>query len=172
MHLMMKVYFLSAVLLVAGCTSPYGMDVTAAGQLPEPGKPLLVSESADPLLREKVLAAMTARGFRVADPAAYLVQIVTSDTPGKTGSFLPYPASDEERSWLTAPASRKTTQTRRITVTLTDIATGREVYRASADERYRAGKGDSSDALVDAVLSQIAAPDAISPAAGRVEEAT
>jgi len=173
MHLMMKAYFLSAVLLVAGCASPYGMDVADAGRLPEPGRQLQVSGPADPVLRDRVVAAMTARGFTVADPADYLVQIVTSDIPGKTGAFLPYtPSEAEERSWLTAPSRSKAVQTRQITITLTDMATGREVYRASADERYRAGKGGSSDALIEAVVSKIAEPAAINPAAGRVEEAT
>lgn len=168
----MKAYSLLAVLLVAGCASPYGMDVAGAGRLPVPGGLLPLGETADPLLNEQVMAAMTARGFRLAGPADYLVQIVTSDMPGKTGAFLPYPASDEGRSWLTTPSRSKVVQTRQITLTLTDIATGREVYRASADERYRAGKGGSSDALVDALVSQIAQREAISPAAGPAEEAT
>lgn len=118
------------------------------------------------------MAAMTARGFRIADPADYLVQIVTSDMPGKTGAFLPYTTSDaEERVWLTAPSRSRTTQTRRLTVTLTDAATGREVYRASADERYREGKGGSSDALIDAVVNKIAQPDVVNAAPGPEEEA-
>ena len=170
---MMNAYFLSAVLLVAGCASPYGMDVADAGRLPAPGQQLQVSAPADPLMQDKLMAALTARGFKVADPADYLVQIVASDMPGKTGIFLPDIASDaQEREWLNAPSRSKVIQTRRITVTLTDIATGREVYRASADERYRKGKAGSSDALIEAVVNQMAERDAISPAAGRVAEAT
>lgn len=172
MYLMMNAYFLSAVLLVAGCASPYGMDVADAGRLPEPGRQLQVSGPADSRLTDSVVAAMTDRGFRVADPADYLVQIVTSDMPGKAGVFLPYPPSDEERSWLTAPSRSKTTQTRRVTVTLTDMATGAEVYRAFADERYRAGKGGDSDALIEALVSRIAEGGAVSPAAGQEEETT
>jgi hypothetical protein len=155
---MKQAYFLLATLLLAGCASPYGIDVADAGQLPKPADPSLhVSPAADTLLTDRVMGVLTSQGFKVADPAGYLVQIVSSDVPGRTGLFLPEGAPDAsgKQAWLTAPSRSKTTRTRRITVTFTDVATGKEVYRAFGDERYRAGDPGSSDALIDAVVGQI-----------------
>lgn len=166
---MEKVILLSAALLVSGCASPPGIDVAGTGRLPNPpGHMLQLSGSGDPVLTERIMTALTARGFKVADPADYLVQIVGSDIPGKAGLYLPeaLPDASGQRAWLAPPSRRKALQTRRITVTLTDVDSGSEVYRASAYERYREGKSEGSDALIDAVVGQIS-EQAISPAAGR-----
>jgi|GEM_PF-1670561 len=172
---MEKVYLLSATLLLACCASPQTMDVANAGRLPKPGgHNLQVSSSADGPLTDRVLAALTSQGFKVAEPADYFVQIASSDIPGKTGLFLPDTGVDASgnRTWLTAPSRSKGIQTRSITITLTDIATGKEVYRAFGDERYRAGQLVGSDALLDAVVGQIAQPNAVSPDTGPEEAAT
>lgn len=172
---MKTVYLLSATLLLACCASPSKIEVADAGQLPKPADHTIrVSTSAGAPVTETIMTALASRGFKVADPAQFLVQIVSSDIPGKTGLFLPESAPDAagKPAWLTAPSRSTRTPTRRITITFTDIATGKEVYRASGTERYRAGKSDSSDALIDAVVGQIAAQNAISPVVQPEVEAT
>lgn len=172
---MAKQYVLSATLLVAGCASPYGMNVNHVGQLPtHTGQTVQIGDAADPVLTERVMAKLASRGFTVADPADYLVQIVSSDLPAKTGAFLPERATDAsgKRAWLMAPSRKRKVQTRRVIITLTDVATGSEIYRAAGDERYRAGKPGNSDALIEAVVAQIAEQQAISSPAASEEEAT
>ncbi|WP_336969806.1 DUF4136 domain-containing protein [Sphingobium aromaticiconvertens] len=136
-----------------------------AGRLPaSAGKTLQVSASSGNPSADTITQVLTSRGFTIADPADYLVQIVSSDLPAKTGAYLPEstPDASGRQAWLTAPSHSRTIQTRRVTITLTDIATGREAYRASGVERYRANQPGSSDALIEALVDRMTQQTAIS----------
>jgi hypothetical protein len=162
---MKKVYLLPTTLLLACCASPSKIDVAEAGQLPKPAAyNVSITASAPVAATERVRSALTSRGFKVADPADYLVQIASSDTPGKTGLFLPESTSDtEQRAWLMPPSRSNSRHAQRIVITLTHLATGKEVYRASGTEYYSASKADKADALADAVVAQLTRQNSITP---------
>lgn len=135
------------------------MEIGQSGGLPLPaGFRLEYDEAAlSPELVARITEALEARGFRRADQPRYLVQLAAADRPGKTGLFLPEAPPDESgsRSWLSSPARSKSVRTRRLMVSIIDVANGQEVCRIQASELYRRRHSDDGKNLTRTVLEQL-----------------
>lgn len=138
------------------------MEIGDAGSLPAPAGYRLNNDGtgASPRFVEAVLAELGVRGFREAEDAGhpdYFVQIAGSDLPGKTGLFLPDapPGEDGERQWLSSPTNRRSVRTRWLVLSITEISSGREVYRIYGSAHYRSGQAGNDERLTDAILAQL-----------------
>lgn len=150
----------SAMLLLASCTSHPRIEIGEKGAVPQPAAYILAGDMNDApsSLAARLADQLGGEGFTKASAPRYLVQIVDAALPGGAGLFLPDAQPDQSghAPWLESPTNSRSKHKRRLTISFTDIATGREVYRAYGIEHYRKQQRDDGDPLVDAVLSQLA----------------
>ncbi|HEX7858276.1 MAG TPA: hypothetical protein VF503_31725 [Sphingobium sp.] len=133
---------------LAGCAAP-GPMVQSSGTLPRDTGYAFAEEAAPPpQLATPLAQALAEQGLHVSDSPHYLVQVEYSRPPAKTGTLI---ADQADPQWQRAP-SRRGGPLSRMSLSVTDIATGTEVYRAAAWQRPR-GKADDSAQLLQAALT-------------------
>lgn len=153
-------FFLPPVaLLLASCAQHPRLEVGQSGEFPVPaGFRLDYDEAAlPPELVTGITGALQAHEFRPTEQPRYLVQLTSADRPANTGLFLPDAPPDESgnHSWLSSPARSKSARTRRMAVSVIDVANGQEVYRIQASELYRPRHSDDGQGLASAILAQL-----------------
>lgn len=149
----MRVLILSGVFfsILAGCATRPAITAAAAGTMPPPGSfRILGVDDAPSNLDTAVAAKLEAQGFAADAKGRLLVQTSQSEPPAKAGLTVAPPSDDQ---WLIEPTGSKSRRIKRLVVTITDSATGKEMYRASGSERYQPGKTADGEALRDAVLA-------------------
>lgn len=149
--------FLFATLLalptLSACSSHPSITVARIGTMPPPGAYHILRGSPQPTRIETALASkLEAGGFTVDDKASLVVQVSFSAPPPKTGLLL---GEATEPQWLLPPTRSKSKGMRRLLITMTDSATGKEIYRAHGREVYRKKKADSDEALQRSVFALI-----------------
>lgn len=151
----------SAVLLLTACAQHPRLEVGQSGEFPVPAGFRLDYDEATlpPELVTGIAKTLLAHDFRPAERPRYLVQLTSADRPANTGLFLPYAPPDKggNRSWLSSPTRSKSARTRRMVVSIVDVANGQEVYRIQASELYRPSHSDDGQSLARAVLAQLPA---------------
>lgn len=141
---------------LAGCASTSPLSVNTRGAMPPPGTlefPGGVAPTGT--LGQDILAQLAARGFTRADHATYLAQITVARVPGKAGLFVPDSDPGAEARWLVAPSPSRSIGLRVATVTLSDRATGRELYRIIASERQSNGKPETDERITQAIAGKL-----------------
>ncbi|QSR19070.1 hypothetical protein [Novosphingobium sp. KA1] len=133
---------------------------------------MLVDGNVTRPLADELEAGLVAQGFSASDRGAYLVQLTVSDLPGRAGLFAPSEGGASAGAWLLAPSRSRSRMQRVVVLSLSDRATGRNLYRVLASEPRKAGKTGKagragkagkagraiSDArIVEAVASRLAA---------------
>lgn len=149
----MRVLILSGLFLsiLAGCATRPAITTAAAGTMPPPGSfRILGVDDAPSNLKTAIAAKLEAKGFAADAKGRLLVQISQSEPPAKAGLTIAPPGEDQ---WLVEPTRSKSRRIKRLVVTITDSATGEEMYRASGSEHYRPGKPAGGEALSEAVLA-------------------
>lgn len=110
-------------------------------------------------LQPPIAACLETRGTASAENPAYLVQLSLADEPAVSGVYLPdVPTSaDTPPQWLKQPKRGMTrTRERSLTVSVTAMGNGQEVYRTSATQRYRRhASTDLEQGLAKAVCTSI-----------------
>jgi hypothetical protein len=148
-----------AAVLLASCASLPPMEIEDTGSLPPPaGFQLRHDETgASSAFAAAIATELEARGFTDTERPDYLVQIAGSDLPGKTGLFVPDAPTgeDDQQQWLSSPTRTSSIRTRRLVISVTEIASGREVYRVHGIAPYRSGQADHVDRLANAILAQL-----------------
>ncbi|WP_395396573.1 hypothetical protein WBP07_28265 [Novosphingobium sp. BL-8A] len=141
---------------LAGCTGTPPPAVATLGSLPPPGTLEFPGGTAPTeALGQEIAAQLVARGFTPADHGTYLAQITTSRVPGKAGLFVGNGNPDAEAQWLVAPSPSRSIGLRVATVTLSDRATGRELYRVIVSEQRRNGKPETDERIAQAVAGTL-----------------
>lgn len=133
---------------LGGCAAPAPV-VRSSGTVPGEGSYGFGDSGAPPAAAAKLLTDQLAqRGLTPSDSPRYLVQTEYSRPPAKTGTLV---ADRTDAAWQRAPL-KSGGQVSRISVSVTEVATGTEVYRTSAWQRTR-GKADDSALLMQAALT-------------------
>ncbi|MFT3965070.1 MAG: hypothetical protein QM690_04215 [Sphingobium sp.] len=146
---------------LSGCAAPAPV-VQSSGTLPGEGGYGFGEGGAPPAPAAAAAALadrLKERGLAPSDSPRYVVQAEYSRPPAKTGTM---PADQTPPQWRRAPA--KGGRLSRFSLSVTEIASGTEVYRTAAWQRAR-GKADDSAALVQAALTPPPPPPP--PAPGR-----
>jgi hypothetical protein len=149
---------LPAMATVTGCAHAPAPQIVQSGALPPGGASyaLVETDGAKPASGAAIAQCLGNRGMTVSDAPAYLAQISESDRPGKAVAYPadPKPEKGQEPQWLPGSAPGRGT-IRSLALTLTDAATGREVYRVTASERHSrkdtAARGDEGMAKLAGV---------------------
>lgn len=153
----MRANLLCALLVAAltACAPRPVITVAQRGEFPRPATfALIESDGSSEKTEEALTSNLRERGFTTEGDARLLFQVVRSDLPGRTGLYAPSHLEDaDQQRWLTSPARSRSTRTRSLTVSVTDLSTGNEVYRAYGTERYRAGNSDQGSVLERSVLA-------------------
>lgn len=137
--------------VLAGCATRPAISAATAGTMPPPGSfRILGVGDAQSGIERAVAAKLEAQGFAADAKGRMLVQISQSEPPAKAGLTVASPGDDQ---WLVEPTRSKSQRIKRLVVTITDSATGEEMYRASGTERYRPGKSADGETLQEAVLA-------------------
>ncbi|AJA07025.1 hypothetical protein SKP52_00375 [Sphingopyxis fribergensis] len=138
---------------LSACASHPAIIAAEAGRMPDPRGYWLVAAQPE---RSRVEAALAAKletsGFSADEKASLIVQVSLSEPPAKTGLALD---QSVELQWLLPPTRSKSKRTRRLVVTMTDSATGKEIYRAYGSEVFREKKSDDGEALQTSVFALI-----------------
>ncbi|HET6523569.1 DUF4136 domain-containing protein [Sphingopyxis sp.] len=142
---------LPPILALSACTTQPAIIATEVGRMPEPGSYRMLVAGPEPSRIEAALASkLKASGFSADEKASLVVQVGLSEPPAKTGLSLLQAA---EPQWLLPPTRAKSKRMRRLVVTVTDSATGEEIYRAHGSELYREKKSDEGEALRTSVFA-------------------
>jgi hypothetical protein len=142
---------LLAALVLAGCSSGPGVSVRSSGTIPANGAYALVDGAPGDVSR-LVSDVLAQRGLTVSkspDYPDYVVQVSFAMRPAGTGLLV---REDKDPQWLRRPDSY---DRKRLIATLgisiTEVAGGRELYRASASGRPPS-KGRNWTPLLQAIL--------------------
>lgn len=144
-----------ALLIVAlpACATHPAILAAEVGSLPEPGGYRLLAVHPEiSRIEAAVVSKLEASGFSAEEKGALLIQVSLSEPPARTGLMLDQGAAPR---WLLPPTRSKSKRTRRLVVTMTDSATGKEIYRAYGSEIYPVRKSDDGEALQTSVLALI-----------------
>jgi hypothetical protein len=135
-------------LLLAGCGAK-GPVVQSAGSLPR-GADYGFAEDAAPLpsIAPALTAELARQDLRLSDHPRYLVQAEYSRPPARTGALV---ADQPAPAWQRAPLRRRGAVSH-FSLSMTEVATGAEVYRTTAWQPARPGVEDSA-ALVQAAFN-------------------
>lgn len=131
--------------LLAGCAAAPRESVQTSGALPAQARFGFASfDAGEPdALRNRIGACLSAHGLTQASDPAYLVQIALSDHPARTQAIDPaQPAPGKQ-------GSKRHDVT--LVVTLSEVASGREIWRTSATRRGEATGATLADAVCAAI---------------------
>ena len=144
-------FSLPLMLALSACASQPAITATEVGTMPPPRSYHLLAAGPERSPIEAALASrLEASGFSADQKAPLIVQVSLSEPPAKTGLSL---AQTAEPQWLVPPTRSKSKRMRRLVVTVTDSATGEEIYRAHGSEFYREKKSDDGKALQETVFA-------------------
>ncbi|MCW2389620.1 hypothetical protein M2333_002666 [Sphingobium sp. B11D3B] len=147
------------VFAVMGCSPSARLETGHSGDAPLPAGIVVVTDaSVPPHFTATVIESLNAQGFPLAERPAYRLQLSVSQMRGRTGLFAPDELEEAGRKWIMKPARARSATTVRATMRLTDAMTGRELFRAYANERSRAEAADLSKGLADALVIQLQQP--------------
>ncbi|WP_213978951.1 hypothetical protein [Sphingomonas sp. dw_22] len=140
-------------LLLASCAGTPGPVVTVSGAMPAPGNYALADSGVDarPDWQGVVVKGLQNHGLVQGPRSSYLVQLALTERPAFVGTLQP---DEKIRDRQRRPSARLAgKQIATLTVLITDTATGRELYRASA---LTVGRSDVDEVMVgrmaDAIL--------------------
>lgn len=146
-------------LILAACAQHPRLEVGQSGKFPAPADFRLDHDEAvlPPELVAGITGTLLAHDFRPAEQPRYLVQLTSADRPATTGLFLPPALLDKDATgaWLSSPVRSKAARTRRMAISIFDLANGREVYRIEGSELYRPSRSDDGQSLARAVLARL-----------------
>lgn len=157
---------LSAVGL-SGCAGPVETHIASSGPGLTDRPPLMWAAEAAPAAEPAVRAALTAQGFRFAEDAPVAVVASLSERPAALGVQAMQGGAEAA---VLAPGKRPrllqdcTDRSLRLTLSLVDRATGRLLYRASAQEAHC----HATLAEVTPRLARMAAADLANPGTARL----
>jgi hypothetical protein len=134
-------------LALAGCAGPR-LQVTSRGAMPPGGTYRFTQDDQSQAAQTLVATALATNHFGQASDPDYLVQISSFSRPLLVGVAVPKAG---ETTWLRPPVSHSRKSVGGLTIILTSIRDGREVYRASVQRRARQGAIRLAD-LVAAVI--------------------
>ncbi|MET0365282.1 MAG: hypothetical protein ABW169_11585 [Sphingobium sp.] len=138
---------------LGGCTTSAPV-VRSSGIVPSEGSYGFGEGGALPTAAASLLTERLAqKGLTPSDSPRYLVQTEYSRPPARTGTLV---ADRADPAWQRAPL-KSSGQVSRLSLSVTEIATGTEVYRTSAWQKMR-GKADDSAMLMQAALTPPAPP--------------
>ena len=141
---------------VASCTPSTRLEVGHSGDAPHPASIALSMDDTVPAQFEaSFIEGLKTQGFTLSDRPSYRLQLSVSQMRGKAGLFAPDQQGDASNAWIMAPARSRSAMTVRATMRLTDAVSGRELFRAYANERSSKEALDLSDRLADALISQL-----------------
>jgi len=164
---MMRGAVLTAALLLAGCASPVmtRLDTAAPAPLPSRASFALMPEADEAGLlpaqaRDMVAAALRQRGWSQAESGSYLLAVTLADRPAtialKAGDDFGKPVG------TLAPAADRSNnkgcarRDHRLTITLTERASGAVVYTGAASEFHcKAGLDETLPHLVAAAVERL-----------------
>lgn len=130
--------------LIAGSLAGCGAQppvVQSAGYLPKDAGYAFAEEAPPPPAIAPVLAeALKRQGLAASDDPKYLVQAEYSRPPARTGTVE---ADQTAPEWRRAPARRGKTISH-LSIWITEIATGGQVYRVTASQPTRAKIDDAA----------------------------
>lgn len=150
------------VLFAGGCVSPVTTRVSATGPGLAPAAQLAFAvpeddaPAQDAPTQAAIEAALQARGYRVVDDGAYLIDFGVADRMEALGvdaqaALSPPP----QRKWLSS-CKRRTT---RLTMTVTNRKSGETLFRGSAEETQCPSKvAAGAQALVALLLDDLEQP--------------
>jgi len=147
---------IGAAFAVASCTPSTRLEVGHSGDAPHPASIALSTDATvSTQFQSVVIDGLKAQGFTLSDRPSYRLQLSISQMRGKAGLFAPDEQEGASNAWIMAPARSRSATTVRATMRLTDAVTGRELFRAYANERSSKEALDLSKGLADALVSQL-----------------
>jgi hypothetical protein len=155
--MIMRSIILGAFFLLAACAGPIETRVDSAGMETINPATFVVSPDTSSLVanaQAKVAMALAERGYSPGQVGELNLQVTLSDRPAmlalQSGSQTLSPAAGKKRC---------TKREYRLGITLTRIADGAQVYRASAAEFHcKLGAEDVLGNLVEAALADLGSP--------------
>ena len=149
--------------MLNGCAPAARLEVGHRGTAPQPaGFALTADETIPDGLEAEIKECLAKQGFTSSNQPSYQLQLSFSETPGKMGLVAPEREGDAKTSWAMSPSRSRSTRTFRATMSLTDAATGRELFRAHADERARKEPPGINERLANALVAQLRSKGALS----------
>lgn len=149
----------AALFVLAGCAPRPNIAVTHIGALPSAREFVLGGEADTNSAPPGILAGLAEKGFTPSADGALLLQVSDSARSAKTGLFLPDIPENAggQPTWLSSPGTSKSAKIRRMVISFTDRASGREVYRVTGTEKFRPAQKMVGDPLMQAVLERLIA---------------
>lgn len=144
---------------VASCTPSARLELGHSGAAPHPATIGVSTDSTvPPQFESAVIDGLKAQGFTLSDRPSYRLQLSVSHMRGKAGLFAPDEQQSAINSWIMHPARSRSVTTVRATMRLTDAMTGRELFRAHANERSKKDMLEIGKRLADALVNQLQKP--------------
>jgi hypothetical protein len=141
-----------AAAILAGCSAS-APTVQSIGTLPTNGTVAVIGpDRADDETDRIVADWLSARGLNRDEQPQFLLQWAASRRPVTTGLLARGDAA-EPSAWLSAPVRNGSRRVERVSLSLIEVATGREVYRASATMRTGRSAPDDRSRLVGALFA-------------------
>ncbi len=163
MRMSLRLILVTCALALSGCTRTIETRISSAGQS-NPEKlgfilaPIDKTASAELVAaRDLVVAKLTSKGLSPGDTGPYYLEVGVSSRPASIAVL-------EASKVLAAANPKRSTrkcqfQEYRLSLALTRIADGTEIYRASAGEFHcKAALGDTLQPLVDHALADLGNP--------------
>lgn len=142
--------------MLSGCASAPPLESGYRGTAPQPAGFALIAGDAVPDSFETAIEERLAKqGFSPSDRSSYQLQLSLSEAPGKMGLVAAEKEIDAKTSWTMSPARSRSTRTYRATLSLTEAATGRELFHAHANVRARKAQPGTDARLADALVAQL-----------------
>ncbi|WP_157221178.1 hypothetical protein [Flavisphingomonas formosensis] len=127
---------LAVLFVLSGCAHAPRFETAGSGQLPTDVTPTFgfgsFAAGEDDALRARIADCLKRKGLATADKPAFLVQLAVSNTPSGTSVLSGADATASAPANLVRRSRRQS-----LVVTLSEIASGREVYRLQVVQPYR-----------------------------------
>ena len=138
---------------LTACASSPDLRVTSSGTLPQNGTYRIAPIEQAAHLEELVSERLDGLGFSKSEEPGYLVQVGAFERPAGVGLFVP---DVDERQWLRNPSIKSRRMVQGVVVSLTEMHSGREIYRVTAAEKRR--KRAAPDGLASLVAAAFTPP--------------
>ena len=145
-----------AILTLNGCAPSPRLEVGHRGTAPQPaGFALTVDETIPDEFEAEIKEGLANQGFTPSRQPSYQLQLSLSEAPGKMGLVAPEREGHAKASWAMSPSRSRSTRTFRATLSLTDAASGRELFHAHVNVRARKEQPGIDEHLADALAAQL-----------------
>lgn len=147
-------------LVLSACAPATRLEIGHSGSAPRPATIALDAPATPPEFEAAINEGLARSGFSLSDHPVYRLQVSLSQAQGKVGLFEPQAQGDAAGVWTMRPGQSRSTMTFRATMSLTEAATGREIFRAHANERARKEQPGLSKRLAEGLIAQFSAAPA------------